>query len=123
MQDTMSLVEKRPIMHFAKHTPYANEQICKHLLFKHPYFGCQLFVPLRFTIIFYSKYPFLKPLHFAFPFGVSILCSFYTERGHFYLSQIGLYYFTLTILSLFLDKAGLLDIIQPNKIHKNFDKD
>jgi hypothetical protein len=23
----------------------------------------------------------------------------------------------------FLDKAGLLDIIQPNKIHKNFDKD
>jgi hypothetical protein len=25
--------------------------------------------------------------------------------------------------SQFLDKAGLLDIIQPNKIHKNFDKD
>ncbi len=53
------------IMHFAKHTPYANEQICKHLLFKHPYFGCRpikhsfLFVSLLF---FTQKYPSLNPL-------------------------------------------------------------
>jgi len=109
----------RPIVHFASETSkYAS--ICSLSIRTLDANYSFLFVSRLF---FTQKYPFLKPLHFAFPFGVSILCSFYTERGHFNFAQRGLYYFAVTNEREFLDKADLLDIIQPNKIHKNFDKD
>ena len=69
----------RPIVHFASETSkYAS--ICSLSIRTLDANYSFLFVSRLF---FTQKYPFLKPLHFAFPFGVSILCSFSHRKGTF----------------------------------------
>jgi len=62
MLDTTSLVEKHPIMHFAKHTKYANEQNASICSLSMRNLHAKAFVPLRFANFFTQKYFPLKPL-------------------------------------------------------------